>query len=171
MIVNFRGIAPKIEPTALVHESAQVIGNVQIGEQSSVWFGAVLRGDVNAITIGKRSNIQDNCTIHVDEGKFPTIIGDEVTVGHNAILHGCKVHDRVIIGMGAIVLDGAEIGEDSIVGAGALIPEGTRVPPKTLFLGLPAKQKRLLTDRDLVMIRDSARHYVEQIKNWRGVGR
>jgi carbonic anhydrase/acetyltransferase-like protein (isoleucine patch superfamily) len=167
MIIEFRGMVPKIDPTALVHESAQVIGQVEVGEQSSVWFGAVLRGDVNAISIGKRSNIQDNCTVHVDEGRFRTVIGDEVTVGHNAVLHGCVVHHRVIIGMGAIVLDGAEVGEDSIVGAGALIPEGTRVPPRTLFLGLPAKQKRSLTDRDLAMIRDSARHYVEQIKNWR----
>lgn len=167
MIIEFRGITPKIHPTALVHESAQLIGNVQIGEQSSVWFGAVLRGDVNAITIGNRSNVQDNCTVHVDEGKFATIIGDEVTVGHNAILHGCRVNDRVIIGMGAIILDGAEIGEDSIVGGGALVPQGTRVPPRTLFLGLPAKQRRSLTDTDLTMIRNSARHYVEQIKNWR----
>jgi carbonic anhydrase/acetyltransferase-like protein (isoleucine patch superfamily) len=169
MIIKFRGVLPKVHPTALVHESAQLIGSVQIGEQSSVWFGAVLRGDLNTITIGNRSNIQDNCTVHVDEGEFPTTIGDEVTVGHNAILHGCKVCDRVIIGMGSIILDGAEVGEDCIIGAGALVPEGTRVPPRTLFLGLPAKQKRSLTDADLTMIRDSARHYVEQIKNWRPV--
>jgi carbonic anhydrase/acetyltransferase-like protein (isoleucine patch superfamily) len=144
-----------------------VIGRVEIGEESSVWFGAVLRGDVNSIRIGRRSNIQDNCTIHVDEGAHPTTIEDEVTVGHNAILHGCKIQSRVLIGMGAIILDGAEIGEDCIVGAGALVLEGAVIPPGTLALGLPAKKFRPLTDQEVEMIRGSAAHYVKQAKEWR----
>jgi carbonic anhydrase/acetyltransferase-like protein (isoleucine patch superfamily) len=136
-----------------------VAGDVVIGEDSGIWFHAVVRGDIEPIRIGMRGNIQDLCVVHVRHGR-PVHLGDDVTVGHRAILHGCTVESRVLIGMGAIVLDGAVIGEESIVGAGSLIPPGAVIPPRSLVLGSPARVKRPLTDADVQSIVDSARRYV-----------
>jgi carbonic anhydrase/acetyltransferase-like protein (isoleucine patch superfamily) len=149
-----------------VIESAQVIGDVVIGEESSVWFNAVIRGDINYIRIGKRTNIQDGCVLHVARNKYPLIIEDEVTVGHSVILHACTIRSRCLIGMGAVVMDDAEVGEDSIVGAGALVTSHTKIPPGSLVLGSPAKVKRPLTEDEKRSIRDSAAHYVGDIQSY-----
>lgn len=143
--------------------SADIIGDVELDEYSSVWYQAVLRGDHEKIYIGKRSNIQDGCIVHTDDG-FPVWVGADVTVGHNAILHGCTVKDGALIGMGAIVLNGAVIGENAIVGAGALITQGTEVPANTLALGSPAKTVRTLTEKEAAQNRNSAEEYVKQAK-------
>ncbi len=161
MIKPFNGISPNIHPTAFLVESAQVIGDVEIGEYSGVWFNAVVRGDVNYIRIGKRTNVQDNSVLHVTKDTHPLFVEDDVTIGHNVTLHGCRVKSRCLIGMGAIVLDGAEIGEDSIIGAGALVTEGTVVPQRSLLLGMPAKVKRELTDEEVERILKSARNYID----------
>ncbi len=166
MIHPFKAIKPEIHDSAMVAESAQVIGDVVIGEESSIWFNAVVRGDVNYIRIGMRTNIQDGCVLHVARRTLPLIIGDEVTVGHNAVLHACTVGNRCLIGMGAIVMDGAEVGENSIVGAGALVISGTKIPPGSLVLGSPAQVKRPLTEEEARNIRESAAHYVADIENY-----
>ena len=147
MIRTFQGIKPTIDGSAFIEETAVVIGDVVIGEQSSVWFNTVIRGDVHYIRIGNRTNVQDLCVIHVAHDTYPTIVGDDVTVGHHVVLHGCTIQDRVLVGMGAIIMDGALIGEDSVVGAGALITEHTIIPPKSVVLGAPAKVKRAVTRR------------------------
>jgi len=123
MVIEHHGKKPKIHPDAFVAETAVVIGDVTIGKDSSIWYGAVLRGDINSITIGERTSIQDNCVVHVDEDK-PVVVGDDVTVGHGVILHGCKIGNKVLVGMGAVILDGAEIGDGAIVAAGAVVKEG-----------------------------------------------
>jgi len=166
MIHPFKGTKPKIDASALVVDSAQIIGEVTIGEESSVWFNAVIRGDVNHISIGKRTNIQDGCVLHVARKSLPLIIGDEVTVGHNSTLHACTIGSQCLIGMAATVMDGAEIGERSIVGAGALVTPGTKIPPKSLVLGSPAKVKRELTDEEIRGIRESAANYVGDIETY-----
>jgi carbonic anhydrase/acetyltransferase-like protein (isoleucine patch superfamily) len=143
-----------------------VIGDVVIGDESSVWFNAVVRGDVNHIRIGRRTNIQDGCILHVARGKYPLIVGDEVTVGHGVTLHACTIESRCLIGMGAVIMDGAEIGEACIVGAGSLITPRTIVPPKSMVLGSPAKVKRPLTEDEIHSIRDSANHYVDDIQSY-----
>ena len=151
---------PLLHPTVFVDESAQVIGDVEIGEESSVWMHAVIRGDVNTIRIGQRTNVQDGTVIHVMHGTHPTTVGSDVTIGHRAIIHGCTVGDRVLVGMGAILLNGAAIGEDSIVGAGALVTEETVVPPRSLVLGAPARVRRALTDEEVQFVLASAANYV-----------
>jgi carbonic anhydrase/acetyltransferase-like protein (isoleucine patch superfamily) len=156
----FRSVLPTVHPTAYIDLSAQVIGDVVIGRDSSVWMNVVIRGDVNAIRIGDRTNIQDATVIHVMRATHPTHVGQEVTVGHGAILHGCRIHDRVLIGMGAILLNGAEIGEDSIVAAGTLVPEGKAFPARSLLMGRPASLKRQLTDSEVASIREYAERYV-----------
>jgi len=145
---------------------SQVIGNVRIGAESSLWFNTVARGDVNWIQIGERTNIQDLCMVHVDSGGWPCQVGNDVTVGHRVILHGCEIADRVLVGMGAVVMNGAKVGEDSIIGAGALVTEGTVIPPRTLALGSPCKVKRELTDKEIQMIKLSALHYAELAKSY-----
>jgi carbonic anhydrase/acetyltransferase-like protein (isoleucine patch superfamily) len=162
----FRSVLPTIHPTAYIDQSAQVIGDVQIGEDSSVWMNVVIRGDVNFIRIGDRTNIQDGTVIHVMRGTHATRIGYEVTVGHAAILHGCTIHNRVLIGMGAILLNGAEIGEDSIVAAGTLVPEGKKFPPRALLMGRPAALRRQLTEEEVASIRDYAERYVGYRKDY-----
>ena len=147
--------------------TAVVLGDVAIGLDSSIWFHAVVRGDVNSIRIGRRTNVQDLCRIHVSSRTHPTVVGDDVTLGHRVILHGCTVGDRVLVGMGAIVLDGAVIGEDSIVGAGALVTRGTVIPPGSLVLGTPARVKRRLTEEEKRSIVDSAAHYVALARAYR----
>ncbi|MGH7229907.1 MAG: gamma carbonic anhydrase family protein [Nitrospiraceae bacterium] len=166
MIRTFQGITPAIASSAFIEDTAVVIGDVVIGEESSVWFNAVIRGDVNSIRIGNRTNIQDLSVVHVTHDTHPTVLGDDVTVGHHVVLHGCTVKDRVLVGMGAILMDGVVIGEDCVVGAGALITERTIVPPKSLIVGSPARVKRLLTEEELAWIRESAQNYVRYSRQY-----
>jgi len=161
MLRPYKGITPRVHPTAYVDLSAQVIGDVEIGEASSIWMNAVVRGDVHWIRIGARSNVQDGCVVHVMNDTHPTTIGDDVTIGHGAIVHGCTLHDRILIGMGAILLNGVVVGDDSIVAAGTLLTEGTRVPPRSLVMGAPGKVRRHLSDDDIASIRVYADRYVE----------
>ena len=142
MLRAYRDRRPVVHPTAYVDESAQVIGAVEIGAESSLWMNVVARGDVNYIRIGARTNVQDGTIVHVQHDTHPAILGDEVTVGHGAIVHGCVVANRVLVGMGAIVLTGAQIGEDVIIAAGALVTEGMRVPSRSMVMGLPARVTR-----------------------------
>jgi carbonic anhydrase/acetyltransferase-like protein (isoleucine patch superfamily) len=160
MIRTFRGRTPTIPKSCFIETTAVVIGDVVMGEDCSVWFNAVIRGDVHSIRIGSRTNVQDLCMLHVTHDTHPLMIGDDVTVGHNVVLHGCTIQDRVLVGMGAIIMDGAVIGEDSVVGAGALVVEGTVVPPKSIVLGSPARVRRAVTDKELAWIRESAENYV-----------
>jgi carbonic anhydrase/acetyltransferase-like protein (isoleucine patch superfamily) len=149
MIREFQNHHPKIHETAFVAENAIVIGDVEIGEQSSVWFGSVLRGDVNYIRIGKRTNIQDGSIIHVSSKTHPTIVEDEVTLGHRVTLHGCYIETGCLIGIGAIILDGVRIGRDSLVAAGSLVTPNTQISPRSLVMGSPARVKRGLTDDEV----------------------
>ena len=167
MIRDYKGKSPVIDGSAYVDESAHVIGDVVIGSESSVWFNAVIRGDVNYIRIGNRTNIQDSSVLHVTRDTHPLIVGDEVTVGHSVTLHGCTIRDRCLIGMGAIVLDGAEVGEGSIVGAGALVKEGMKVEPGTLVVGVPAKAVRRLDGEEMNKIKRSAENYIGYMNEYR----
>ena len=166
MIKAFKGIAPTIHETAFIEYSATIIGDVVIGERSNVWFHTVIRGDVHYIRIGDRTNIQDLCMLHVTKERHALTIGDEVTVGHSVVLHGCEISNRCLIGMGAIIMDGANIGEDCIVAAGALVVERTIVPPKTLMVGSPARAKRSLTNDELAWIKTSANNYLSYAKDY-----
>ncbi len=150
---------PRVHPSAFIDDSAQVIGDVEIGEASSVWMCAVLRGDVHWIRVGRRTNLQDGVIVHGMTGTHATAIGDEVTVGHGAILHGCTVDAGCLIGMGAILLNGVHIGAGSIVAAGTLVVENTKVPPKSLVMGSPGKVKRLLTQAEIADVRAYAERY------------
>ena len=167
MLRPYRSVHPRVAPTAFIDQSAQVIGDVVIGDDSSVWMNAVLRGDVNSIRVGRRTNIQDGCVVHVMSGTHATTLGDDVTVGHAAVLHGCTVADRCLVSMGAIVLNGAHIGADSIVAAGALLVEGAVVPPRSLVMGSPGRVRRALTDDEVGSIRRYADHYVEYKNDYR----
>lgn len=160
MLRPYRGQLPRVHPSAFIDDSAQVIGDVEIGEDSSVWMCVVIRGDVNRIRIGRRSNIQDGTIVHVMKDTHPTVIGDDVTVGHAAVVHGCTIEDRCLIGMGAILLNGVTVGTGSIVAAGTLLPEGMRVPPRSLVMGAPGKVRRTLSDADLDEIQMYADRYV-----------
>jgi len=161
MIRIFKNHAPRVTPSAYVDDSAQVIGDVVIGEESSVWMNAVVRGDVNHIRIGSRTNIQDGTVVHVmRDPSHPTTVGDDVTVGHGVILHGCTVASRCLIGMGAILLNGSSVGEDCIVAAGTLLPEGMAVPARSLVMGSPGRVRRPLTDDEIAFILQSAQNYV-----------
>lgn len=168
MLKPYRGTWPKIHESVFLEDSARIIGDVEIGEGSSIWFNAVVRGDVHYIRIGMRTNVQDNSTLHVTKDTYPLIIGSDITIGHNVVLHGCTVRDRCLIGMGAIILDNAEIGEDTIVGAGALVTEGARVPPGSLVLGMPAKVVREIKPEEKARILQSARNYIEYSRNYAG---
>jgi len=167
MIKPFAGKAPQLGPEAWVAETAAVIGDVVLGPRASVWYGAVVRGDVEKIRIGADSNIQDNSVIHVDSSGFSTLVGERVTVGHRVVLHGCRVGDGALIGIGAIVMNGAEIGEGALVGAGALVPPGAKIPPGMLAVGAPARVKRPLTDEERQDLRESAPHYVHLAREHR----
>jgi carbonic anhydrase/acetyltransferase-like protein (isoleucine patch superfamily) len=163
----FRQSQPRLGERVFVAQNATVIGDVALGDDSSVWFGAVIRGDVHRIRIGARTNIQDNCTLHVTTGTHAVSIGDEVTMGHGVIAHGCTIERGALIGMGSRVLDGAVIGESALVGAGALVSEGMRVPPRTLVVGVPARVKRELTAEELARLEESWKHYVELKETYR----
>ncbi|HEX8070272.1 MAG TPA: gamma carbonic anhydrase family protein [Pyrinomonadaceae bacterium] len=167
MIRPFRDKRPRIDPTAYVAETAVVIGDVEIGAESSVWFGAVVRGDVFHIRIGARTNVQDGTVVHVANGTHPTILEDEVTVGHNVTLHGCHVERGCLIGMGAIVMDGVRVGAQSLVAAGSLLSPGTQVPPRSLVMGAPARVKRPLTDEEVAGLAQYWRNYIEYTKQYK----
>ncbi|MGW0669508.1 gamma carbonic anhydrase family protein [Streptomyces sp. NPDC002746] len=163
LITAMGGQEPDIDPSAFTAPTSVVIGEVTMAADSSVWYHAVLRADCGPIVIGAGSNIQDNCSVHVDPG-FPVTVGERVSVGHNAVLHGCTVEDDVLIGMGATVLNGAHIGTGSLVAAQALVPQGMRVPPGSLVAGVPAKVKRQLTQEELDGVKFNAVGYVELAK-------
>ena len=164
MIRAYRGIIPRIAASAYIDPSAQVIGDVVVGERSSIWPNVTARGDNNSIRIGDDSNIQDNSVLHCDPGVFRLEIGSRVTVGHMAMLHGCTIEDDCVIGIGAVVLNGAKIGKGSVIAAGALVPEGAEVPPVSMVMGLPGKVKRLLTELECERFRENAKHYVEKAR-------
>jgi carbonic anhydrase/acetyltransferase-like protein (isoleucine patch superfamily) len=161
MLRPYKGMRPRVHGTAYVDDSAQVIGDVEVGEASSIWMNAVVRGDVHWIRIGARSNVQDGTVVHVMNDTHPTTIGDDVTIGHAAIVHGCTIENRVLIGMGAILLNGAHIGEGSIVAAGTLVPEETRIPPRSLVMGSPGRVKRTLSEAEVASILQFSERYVE----------
>ncbi len=163
MIKDLKDKKTNIHPDAFIAETASVVGNVTLGEASSIWYGAVARGDMNYVKIGKFTNIQDNATVHVDAER-PCIIGDYTTVGHNAIIHGCTVGNNCLIGMGAIILNGAIIGDNSIIAAGSLITEGAVIPPNTLVMGSPGKVRRQIDEEGVAKIRQNAITYG---KMWR----
>ncbi|MGH9668093.1 MAG: gamma carbonic anhydrase family protein [Bryobacteraceae bacterium] len=167
MIRSYRGVKPKIAASAYIDPSAQVIGDVAIGERSSIWPNATVRGDVNVIRIGEETNVQDNSVLHVDPGPFPLHLGDRVTVGHQAMLHGCIVEDDCLIGIGAIVLSGARIGAGSAIAAAALVPEGMQIPAGSLAMGVPAKVRREVTEEERQRFRANAQHYVEAARIYR----
>jgi len=160
MIKRFNGKKPFIAPDAFVAENATLIGDVTISSGASVWYGAVLRGDINSITIGARSSVQDNVVIHVEEDK-PVIVGEDVTIGHTAVLHGCTVEDRCLIGISSVVLDGSVIGEGSIIAASALVPPGKKIKKRVLMAGVPVSKLKNLTDEDYEMLKHHALAYVE----------
>jgi carbonic anhydrase/acetyltransferase-like protein (isoleucine patch superfamily) len=161
MLRSYSGVSPKVSSLAYVDLSAQIIGDVEIGDRSSIWCNTTLRGDVNYIRIGSGTSIQDNTVCHVEEGLFPLIVGNRVTVGHSAVLHGCVIEDECLIGIGAIVLNGARIGKGSVIGAGALIPEGMQVPPASMVMGVPGKIRREVSPDEQERFRVNADHYIE----------
>jgi carbonic anhydrase/acetyltransferase-like protein (isoleucine patch superfamily) len=170
LLKGYAGQAPRIDATAWLADDATVVGDVELGPGASLWFGVVVRGDVNHVRVGARTNLQDLTVVHVTGGRHPTVIGEDVTVGHRVVLHGCTVHDACLIGIGSVVLDGAEIGPEAMVGAGALVPPGMKVPPRTLALGAPARVVRPLTDAEVASLRVSAAHYVEYAAQYRRGG-
>jgi len=166
MIKKFKGVSPNIHPSVFLAENAVVIGNVEIEENVSIWYGVSIRGDINKVRIGRDTNIQEQTVIHVDaseEGsdKNATIIGERVTIGHRALLHACKIGNDCLIGMGAIILSGAEIGDGCIIGAGALVREGQKIPPRSLAVGLPATLKGTVSDDRLAQIKETSRNYMD----------
>jgi carbonic anhydrase/acetyltransferase-like protein (isoleucine patch superfamily) len=169
MIHPFKGKSPTVHETAFVADDAIVIGDVEIGEDSSIWFGSVVRGDVNYIRIGARTNIQDHTVIHVNTGTHPTILEDEITVGHRVILHGCHVETGCLVGIGSIVLDGARIGTRSLIAAGSLVTPNAQIPPRSLVMGSPAKVKRELTDEELAGISRNWKSYVALKSSYIGI--
>ena len=167
MIRAYRGVVPKIAASAYIDPSAQVIGDVVVGERSSIWPNVTARGDVNSIRIGDETSIQDNSVLHCDAGLYPLNIGSRVTVGHLAMLHGCTIEDDCLIGIGAIILNGAKIGSGSVIAAGAVVPEGMQVPPQSMVMGVPAKIKRPVTPEEQERFRQNAKHYVEATATYR----
>ncbi|MFD4397496.1 gamma carbonic anhydrase family protein [Kitasatospora sp. NPDC058397] len=159
LIAAVGGKAPTVDPSAFLAPNAVVVGDVTIGSGAGVWYGAVLRGDAESITVGQDSNIQDNCTLHADPG-FPLVVGERISVGHNAVLHGCVVEDDALVGMNATVLNGARIGAGSLVAAGAVVPQGMRVPPGSLVAGVPAKVRRELTEDEKAGIKANGEGYL-----------
>jgi carbonic anhydrase/acetyltransferase-like protein (isoleucine patch superfamily) len=166
-LYELKGVKPRLGRDVFVADGARIIGDVHIGDQSSVWFGAVLRGDYMPIRIGARTNVQDNAVLHITSELAATTLGDDVTIGHAAIVHGCTIGNRCLVGMGSIVLDGAVIGDDSFVAAGTLVTPGTIVPPKSFVLGRPAKVARAVSERDLASMREAAARYVQYAGEFR----
>ena len=168
MLRPYRGTRPRVHSTAYIDDSAQVIGDVEIGEESSVWMCVVIRGDVHRIRIGRRSNVQDGTVVHGMKDTHPTDVGNNVTIGHAAVLHGCTIEDQCLIGMGAILLNGAHVGTQSIVAAGTLLAEGMKVPPRSLVMGSPGKVRRLLTHAEIADIQKYADRYVAYRMDYMG---
>jgi carbonic anhydrase/acetyltransferase-like protein (isoleucine patch superfamily) len=166
MIRSFRGVNPQIHPTAFVDHSAQVIGDVHLGEQASIWCNCTVRGDIHYIRIGDRSNVQDNSVIHVRNGTHPTVLEEEVTVGHSVTLHGCYVERGCLIGIGTILLDDVRIGADSLVAAGCLVSPGTIIPQRSLVMGFPASVKRELTNDEVERLKVFWQNYVEYTREY-----
>ena len=166
MISQFQNKSPVIPNSCYISQTVDIIGDVTLGEDVNIWFGTVIRGDMNYIKIGQRTNIQDNSTIHVTTQTAPTIIGENVTIGHNAIIHGCKINDNCLIGMGSIIMDNAQIGEGSIIGAGSVITENTIIPPMSLCLGIPGKIIRKVTKNEFNEILARAEYYVQFSKKY-----
>jgi carbonic anhydrase/acetyltransferase-like protein (isoleucine patch superfamily) len=164
MIRSYQGRLPQIPASCYVDPSAQLIGDVTLGEHSSVWMNAVLRGDVHSIRVGSNSNVQDCSVLHGQRNLYPVIVGDWVTIGHNATVHGCVLEDAVLIGIGARVLNGCRIGEGSLIAAGAVVPERTQVPPRTLWAGVPARLRRELSDADRAKIIEHAQNYLDYVE-------
>ncbi|WP_167131736.1 gamma carbonic anhydrase family protein [Paramicrobacterium chengjingii] len=162
-VISLPNGRPAVAETAFVASGAKVVGNVTLGEDSGVWYNAVLRGDSDAISVGARSNLQDGVAVHVDAGS-PTVIGDDVSVGHNAVVHGCTIGNTVLVGMGAVVLSGAVIGDEVLIAGGAVVLGGTNVPSGSLVAGVPAKVRRELTDDEVASIRANAEHYVHNAR-------
>jgi carbonic anhydrase/acetyltransferase-like protein (isoleucine patch superfamily) len=169
MLRSFRGISPRVAPSAYVDPGAHIIGDVVLGERSSVWPGVTLRGDIDPIRVGDETNIQEATVIHTDHG-FPTTIGNRVSIGHGALLHGCIIEDDALIGIGAIVLNGARIGAGAVVAAGALVTEGMQVAPETLVMGAPAKPRRAVTAEEQERFRKGVAGYVEKAAIYRNEG-
>jgi carbonic anhydrase/acetyltransferase-like protein (isoleucine patch superfamily) len=169
MIRAYKEMRPRLGARAWVDVSAQVIGDVELGEDSSVWMNTVVRGDVNGIRVGARTNLQDGCVLHVTR-QHPTVLAEDVTVGHSATLHGCTIERLCLIGIGAIVLTGAVVGEESIVGAGALVPEGMVVPPRSVVMGVPARVRRGVSEEERAGLPGYARRYVGYKDDYRGAG-
>src|SRR5712692_4477890 len=167
MIHPYQGVAPKVHPSVFIAPSADVIGDVELGEESSVWFSTVVRGDVNVIRIGRGSNLQDGTVIHVNRRGTPTILEDYVTVGHAARLHGCHIKSNCLVGIGAVVLDGAVLEEECVVAAGAVVSPGTLVPKGSLLMGVPARVKRQVTEKDIELIYRSAKSYMALAADYR----
>ncbi|MCS7170806.1 MAG: gamma carbonic anhydrase family protein [Aquificaceae bacterium] len=161
LVLPYKHVKPRIHPTVFLAENSVVIGDVEIGKDSSIWYGVVVRGDVNHIRIGSGTNIQDNSVVHVTHQTHPTVIGDHVTVGHGVVLHGCRVGNHVLVGMGAVVMDGVEIEDYVLVGAGALLTPGKRFPSGVLVAGFPAKVMRDLREEEIRLIEESARNYIK----------
>jgi carbonic anhydrase/acetyltransferase-like protein (isoleucine patch superfamily) len=168
MIRSYQGHKPEIHSTCYVDVSAQILGDVVIGERSSVWMNAVLRGDVNSIRVGACSNVQDCAVLHGQRNLYAVNVGDWVTIGHNATVHGCVVRDSCVIGMGATILNDARIGEGCIIAAGSVVPEHTIIPPRTLWAGVPAKLRRELTDKDRALILEYAQNYLDYVDIYLG---
>ena len=164
MIRRYQGHVPNIAAGCYVDESAQLIGDVTLGEHSSVWMNAVLRGDVHSIRVGANSNVQDCAVLHGQRHLYAVTVGDWVTIGHNATVHGCTVEDAVLVGMGVVILNDCRIGEGSILAAGAVLPEHTVVPPRTLWAGVPGKQRRTLDDKDRELILQYAKNYLDYVE-------
>jgi carbonic anhydrase/acetyltransferase-like protein (isoleucine patch superfamily) len=169
MIHPFGEHEPRLGKDVFVAANALVLGDVTLGDESSVWYGTVIRGDVHYIRIGARTNVQDRSVIHVSTGTHPTEVGELVTVGHGAIIHGCTIQDRTLVGIGAVVLDGVVVGEGSVVAAGALLPPGKSYPPRSLIVGAPAVRKREISEDELIWIQRSAERYVELAREHRRI--
>lgn len=166
-VYTLKNIAPRIGRDVFVADSAAVIGEVELGDDASVWFGAVLRGDYRPIRIGPRTNVQDNAVLHITQARGPTIVGTDVTIGHSAVVHACTIGDRCLIGIGSIILDGAIIGEESFIGAGTLVTPDTVIPPHSFVIGRPGKVVRAIGDEEIIRIRESAAHYVSFARDFR----
>ena len=167
MIHKFNNYIPKIDKSCFIAQNTSIIGNVEIGKDSSIWFGTVIRGDMHYIKIGKRTNIQDNSIIHVTTDISPTIVKDGVTIGHGAIIHGCTIENNTLIGMGSIIMDNAIINEGSIIAAGALVTPNTIIPENTLAIGIPAKPLRKISNKEYNEILESSNHYVDFAKKYK----
>jgi carbonic anhydrase/acetyltransferase-like protein (isoleucine patch superfamily) len=170
VIAPFRGKSPEIDPSAYLTASAIVIGDVEVGAETSIWFHAIVRGDLFPIRIGARTNVQDHATIHVLGGRAAATIGDDVTIGHGAIVHGCTIGNRTLVGMGAIVLDGVEVGDECLIGAGAVVTPGTRIAAGQLVLGSPGRPVRPLSDAERASLLTSALNYARVAAEYRAAG-